>query len=139
MEHSDCIFCKIAAGQIPAKVLYQDEQLIAFMDINAVNPGHALVCPKAHSVNMADAPEEILGALAARAKAIGLLQMERLGATGFNLVVANGKDAQQSVFHLHFHIVPRYPSDGIDMWFHGRKGSESVEASYAKLRGQPIA
>ena len=117
---SECLFCKIIAGEIPAHKIYEDEDTIAFLDIFPVAYGHTLVIPKKHSVNILDAEASALQAVMSTIAKLSPKIKETLQATGINIVNASGKDAQQSVDHLHFHIVPRYPSDGIDLWFHGK-------------------
>ncbi|MBN1647006.1 MAG: HIT family protein [Spirochaetales bacterium] len=119
---SDCIFCKIAAKQIEAKIFSERESSVAFLDINPVSPGHSLVIPKSHFTNVADAPDDVLAELISHAKEVALMLKDVLNASGFNIVNANGRAAQQSVFHLHFHVVPRFDDDRLNLFFHGRSG-----------------
>ncbi len=116
----NCIFCKIVKGEIPCFKLYEDEDFISFLDVNPVSKGHCLVLPKRHYVNLFDLDPSLAPGLLPVVQKVGLAVCAKLGASDFNVVNANGKAAQQSVFHIHYHIVPRWPSDGIDMWFHGR-------------------
>jgi histidine triad (HIT) family protein len=132
MSNSEgCVFCKIAEGSSPAILIRRTELVTAFLDVNPVVPGHVLIIPNEHFICMDDADERYLSALANMGREIGGLLKKRLGATGYNLLVANGRSAQQSVFHLHFHIVPRYDGDSINLWFHGQRASVGADA----LRG----
>jgi histidine triad (HIT) family protein len=107
----DCIFCKIVAGELPAAKVDEDERTLAFMDINPWARGHALVIPKQHARDLGEIGEDDLAACAAMAKRVAGLQRERLGADGVNLLNAYGAAAWQSVFHFHFHVIPRYEGD----------------------------
>src|SRR6476469_3960156 len=109
----DCIFCKIAAGELPAATVYEDERTVAFMDIAPWTRGHTLVIPKAHAADLGEIGEDDLAAVAATAKRIALRQKERLGAEGVNLLNAFGAAAWQTVFHFHMHVIPRYGGDGM--------------------------
>lgn len=115
----NCIFCKIIKGEIPSHKIYEDEYVYAFLDISPANKGHTLVIPKKHYENTLDAPDMELTKVITATKKLAILLKEKLNADGINIVNANGKIAQQSVFHLHYHIVPRYKEDGLDLWFHG--------------------
>jgi histidine triad (HIT) family protein len=117
----NCIFCRIAKSEIPSLKLYEDKFLFAFLDINPVTEGHILIIPKEHYENIFDAPEEILEKITKLSKKLAKTLKEKLNAKGVNILNASGKDAQQSVFHLHFHIVPRYENDGKNLGFHGEK------------------
>ena len=107
----DCIFCKIVAGELPAAKVAEDERTLAFMDINPWARGHTLVIPKQHARDLGEIGEDDLAACAAMAKRVAGLQRERLGADGVNLLNAYGAAAWQSVFHFHFHVIPRYEGD----------------------------
>ncbi|HDP73983.1 MAG TPA: HIT family protein [Candidatus Woesearchaeota archaeon] len=131
---NNCIFCKIVNGEIPCSKIYDDELVMSFLDVNPTSDGHLLVIPKEHYENVADAPEEVLTRISKICKKMGLLVKDKLGASGFNIINASGKDAQQSVFHLHFHVVPRYKNDGLDLWFHGKAGDkEKIKEIKKKL------
>lgn len=114
----DCIFCKIIKKEEPSKILYENEKCIVILTIGPANNGHALVIPKQHFESVSDVSEEVLKEIIVVTKQIGENAKKELGATGYNILNATGKDAQQSVFHLHFHVVPRYPNDNLDLWFH---------------------
>ncbi len=117
---SECIFCKIANGEIPSFKLFEDDDVLAFLDVNPVSEGHLLVIPKDHHENIFEIPEEKLRRISEVCKDMSMLCKEKLGATGVNVLNASGKDAQQSVFHIHFHVIPRSSGDGLDLQFHGR-------------------
>jgi len=133
----DCIFCKIVNGELSCYKIWEDEDFLAFLDINPVSRGHVLVIPKRHYENISDCDDETLGKLNVVCKKIGLMLKDKLGATGVNIVNASGKDAQQSVFHLHYHVVARYPEDGMDLWFHGKeKFGNQLEEIAKKICGE---
>ena len=115
---NDCIFCKIIKGEIQSQKIYEDEDTYAFLDINPSTKGHALVIPKKHYENTLETPDEELSKIIKTTKALAKQIKQKLNADGINIMNANGKQAQQSVFHMHFHIVPRYKNDGLNMWFH---------------------
>lgn len=106
----DCIFCRIVAGEIPAAVVYADEAAVAFLDVAPLKRGHTLVVPR-HHVTDALAEPAVWASLAPAIQATGRLLLDQLGASGLNVVSNVGADAGQSVFHLHVHLVPRYPDD----------------------------
>ena len=110
---NDCIFCKIIAGDIPSSKVYEDEQVLAFLDIMPIGKGHTLVIPKDHSENLADTQSEMMAKLGPALKKVSAAVAAATGAAGVNLVLANGEAAGQDVPHLHFHIIPRHVGDGI--------------------------
>ncbi len=112
---SNCIFCKIVAGEIPCVKLYEDELTMAFMDINPGNEGHALVIPKEHWEDVHAIPSDLIGSTVKTVKKIATAVEETLNPDGINLVQANGKGAAQSVFHFHMHILPRRMDDELKM------------------------
>jgi histidine triad (HIT) family protein len=109
---AECVFCKIRDGQIPSAKLYEDERTFAIMDINPLNPGHALVIIKAHAPTIFDADAADLGAAIAAAKTVGAAVKDAMKAEGLNVMQANGAAAFQSVPHLHLHLIPRFTGDG---------------------------
>jgi len=111
---TDCVFCKIVKGEIPCHRVYEDERTFAFLDINPVARGHTLVIPKAHHQDIFDAPSEDVTAVAQSAKKVAEALVGGLGAEGVNILHASGSAAEQSVFHLHLHVIPRRRGDGID-------------------------
>ncbi len=108
---SDCIFCKIVAGEIPCFKLYENEAALAFMDINPFNDGHALVIPKAHAENLYAADDSDLAACISAAKRVAAAVDRVVEPDGINLVQANGAGAGQTVFHFHIHVFPRRDGD----------------------------
>ena len=105
---NDCVFCAIAAGEIPSFKIYEDETTLAYLDINPFSEGHTLVIPKAHTEGLLDTPDETLAAVLARVKKIAAHLQSALPCDGFNILQNNGEAAGQTVKHVHFHIVPRY-------------------------------
>lgn len=110
---STCIFCDIVAGEQPSTRIYETSDVLAFMDIQPATQGHALVVPKRHSTDLLDAPAADLQALAVAVQRVAAAAVEGLGAEGVNVVQATGEAAFQTVFHLHFHVVPRYLGDSV--------------------------
>lgn len=127
----DCIFCKIVAGEIPSHKIHEDESVLAFLDINPVNPGHTLVIPKAHHENILDTPSDTLRKLITVVQAIAPAVLSAVGADSFNLGVNNGPSAGQVVFHTHLHIMPRFINDGHALW-HGREANQEELAGIAE-------
>lgn len=115
MNMCDCVFCKIIKGEIPSYKIYEDEKVYAFLDIAKDAFGHTLVIPKKHCVNIFDVSEEDYCAVMKSVKKISE-HYKSLGYTGVNIMNASGLDAQQSVFHLHYHIFPRKKDDGLNTW-----------------------
>ena len=110
----NCIFCRIIAGDIPSTKIYEDDSVIATLDINPAAPGHTLIIPKAHHNDLNDGMDEaLLGHLFHTAALIGERQKERLHADGFNVLQNNGTAAGQSVMHFHMHVIPRYNNDEV--------------------------
>ena len=107
-----CIFCGIIAGEIPCVRVYEDAEVLAFMDIGPVVKGHTLVIPKAHYDPITGAPVEVLQRLIAVVQRVAQAQYAGLRADGINVTQANGRAAGQVVPHLHFHVIPRFESDG---------------------------
>jgi histidine triad (HIT) family protein len=104
----NCIFCRIVARQAPSSVLYEDDAVMAFMDIRPLSAGHALVIPKAHYVDIFDIPAKDLAAVHVVSKAVAAAVKKATGADGISIIEQNGKAAGQDVFHLHVHVVPRF-------------------------------
>lgn len=112
MSDVNCIFCKIANGEVPSQTLYEDDTFRVILDLGPATKGHALILPKAHYRNLYDLPEETAGEAMKLAKKMAIKMTERLGSEGFNLVQNNGDLAGQTVFHFHMHLIPRYRADG---------------------------
>ncbi len=111
MRDPDCIFCKIVAGELPARIVDEDEHTIAFMDIAPATRGHALVIPREHSSDLMEVPADDLRATVGASQRLAQRMRERLGAHGVNLLNASGAAAWQTVFHFHVHVIPRYDDD----------------------------
>jgi len=109
---SECIFCRIAEKEIPATIVYEDDETLVFMDIGPIIKGHALVISKKHYDPVTDTPDEIVAKLHVVAKKIAKAQMNGLGADGVNIMQNNGKASGQEVPHIHVHVIPRYNDDG---------------------------
>ena len=109
---SDCIFCKIVAGQIPCTKVYEDAQVMAFLDIGPIVKGHTLVIPKRHYDPITGTPVEVLQQLIAVVQKVADAQYRGLRADGINVTQANGRSAGQVVRHIHFHVIPRFETDG---------------------------
>ncbi|PJA47512.1 diadenosine tetraphosphate hydrolase [Candidatus Uhrbacteria bacterium CG_4_9_14_3_um_filter_36_7] len=131
----DCLFCKIIAGEIPCEKIYENEYVMAFLDIRPVNPGHTLVIPKQHSANLLEMSKEDLDEVMRVIKKITPVLLKAVGATGFNLGLNTGKEAGQVIFHTHFHIMPRFEGDGYELW-HGKSiNTQSFVQLGEKIRG----
>lgn len=128
MKKEDCIFCKIANGEIPSKTLYEDELFRVILDLNPATRGHALILPKDHAANLYDLPEETAAAVLVLAKKLGATMSGKLGCDGLNLVQNNGEAAGQTVSHFHLHMIPRYVNDGQTLgWIPGKATQEELE------------
>ena len=114
-QNTDCIFCKILAGDIPCFKLYENDQTLAFMDINPASEGHALVIPKEHYKDVYAVSDGAIAATARTAKKIALAVEKTLNPDGLNLLQCNGPAAAQSVFHFHMHVLPRQNGDDLKL------------------------
>lgn len=130
----DCIFCRIASGEIPGMRIYEDEKTLAIMDIAGDVDGHILVMPKAHCKNILDCESADLCAVMNTVQRVSLHLTEKCGCDGVNLLNASDESAGQSVPHFHIHVIPRKQNDGIDAWpkFSGAK--EEIPAVFARLK-----
>ncbi|MFI5001736.1 MAG: HIT family protein [Reyranellales bacterium] len=132
---ANCIFCKIVAGQVPSFKLLEDDTTVAFMDINPVNPGHALAVAKGHWPTVDVIPPEMLAAVARTAQRVAKAVLKELRPDGVNLVQANGAGAGQSVPHFHIHIMPRRPKDDVSLNWQPTPGDmAAIKAVYEKLK-----
>ncbi|HEY6982638.1 HIT family protein [Reyranella sp.] len=132
---ADCVFCKIVAGKLPCFKLLEDESTLAFMDINPVNPGHALAVAKGHWPTVDVIPADMLAAVARTAQQVAKAAMKVLAPEGMNLVQANGSAAGQSVPHLHIHVMPRRVGDDVSLnWTPAPGDMKAIEAVADKLR-----
>ncbi|MCK4896955.1 MAG: HIT family protein [Candidatus Heimdallarchaeota archaeon] len=110
--NDDCLFCKIVRGEIPNSTLYEDDEVLVFLDIYPIARGHTLFIPKKHIADMYELNEENTDFMMKLPVIVRKLK-EVTGATGINIIQSNGEDAGQVIFHLHFHLIPRYPDDGV--------------------------
>ena len=127
---NNCVFCAIAAGEIPAFKVYEDELVLAYLDINPFSVGHTLVIPKAHYEGLLDAPDETLAAVLSRVKKVAAHLKTALPCDGFNILQNNGEAAGQTVRHVHFHIVPRNCGDALA--FENRPGDMAALKALAE-------
>jgi len=113
MGTEDCLFCKMIAGQIPVTKIYEDEDVLAFLDIGPVSDGHTLVIPKQHFEKLHDCPSELLGRFSSKLGKIAGAVTAAMSSDGYNVLCNNGRAAGQLVEHLHFHIIARKKGDGL--------------------------
>lgn len=109
---ADCIFCKIVRGEIPCAKVYEDDLVLSFLDINPINPGHTLILPKEHYASLFEVDPEALKACAVAAQKISKAVYQGVKADGLNFLQNNFRAAGQLIDHVHFHLIPRYESDG---------------------------
>ena len=130
---NNCVFCAICAGEIPSFKVYEDDLVLAYLDINPFTKGHTLVIPKVHSANLLETSDETLAAVIARVKKVAAHVKAALPCDGFNILQNNGEAAGQTVHHLHFHIVPRYGKEPIV--FESHKGDmDELKALAERIR-----
>ena len=121
MTKDDCIFCKIANGEIPSATLYEDEDFRVILDLGPAARGHALILPKTHADNLFELPDELASKALVIAKKVGKTLYEGLSCDGFNVVQNNGEAAGQTVFHFHMHLIPRRKGDTVKVtWTPGK-------------------
>lgn len=123
MTHDDCIFCKIIRGEIPSSKIYEDNDVLAFLDVSQATMGHALVVPKKHYDNFLTIPKSDMHKVMDVAQRIGQADILMLGAKGVNVLTNVNREAGQSVFHFHVHVIPRYVSD--DFIIEKKDGSDT--------------
>lgn len=128
MKDQNCIFCKIANGEIPSATVYEDEDFRAILDLNPASKGHTIILPKNHFKDVCELNERTASRVILVAAKIGKAMKETLGCSGFNLVQNNGSSAGQSVFHFHMHVIPRYDG-GEEMILWNPKESNPEELS----------
>ncbi len=124
--NQDCVFCKIVAGAMPSVKIYEDDDVLSFMDIGPIIKGHALVIPKKHYDPLTETPLEVLAKLIAVVQKIARAQIKGLKADGINVIQSNGAAAGQVVPHIHFHVIPRFLTDG-HSWNWKAKSYETQE------------
>ena len=132
---SDCIFCKIANGEIPSATLYEDEDFRVILDLGPASKGHALILPKAHAANIYEISDDMAAKAMILAKKMATKMTEALKCDGFNIVQNNGEPAGQTVFHFHMHLIPRYKGDKVGLtWTPGKLTDEVKDEILAKIK-----
>ncbi len=111
-----CVFCEISANQKSSHILYQNEEVICFLPLKPQVYGHTIIAPKQHYQDIYLIPEPVLGSIMNAIKLLSVHYKEQLGATGINLLHASGTAAQQSILHFHFHLMPRFEQDNLNLW-----------------------
>lgn len=130
----NCIFCKIAKGEIPSATLYEDEDFRVILDLGPASKGHALILPKVHAADIYELPEETAGKAMILAKRMAEKMKDALNCDGFNIVQNNGEIAGQTVFHFHMHLIPRYKGDQVGLtWTPGKLTDEDRDEILAKM------
>jgi len=134
---SDCVFCKIVAGQIPSTRVFEDEHVLAFMDIGHVNPGHTLVAVKQHAASVFELEEAQAEAIARAIVRISRALKKTFEPEGLSVYQANGRAAGQTVFHYHVHLLPRHAGDGMELvWPVKNPPRATLEDYAARIRGK---
>jgi len=137
MGAQDCIFCKIASGQIPSIKLYEDDIVVAFLDIGPVSEGHTLVMPRQHFEKVHNCPPELLGQIWQRIGKLAGAITSAMNSDGYNVLCNNGRSAGQVVDHLHFHIIPRNAGDGIfTQWPSFKYPAGKADSVAAKIKSK---
>jgi histidine triad (HIT) family protein len=132
----NCIFCKIANGEIPSATLYEDEEFRVILDLGPASKGHALILPKKHAADLYEIPDETAAKAMLLAKKMAGKMTKALGCDGFNIVQNNGECAGQTVFHFHMHLIPRYQGDGVGLtWTPGTLDDALRDEILKKVRG----
>jgi histidine triad (HIT) family protein len=125
---SDCLFCRIVAGELPSTRVHEDDRVVALMDIFPATRGHVLVIPRAHAADLRDVAPDDLTAAAAAAQLLAGRAFDRLGAAGVTVMQSNGAAAWQTVFHYHVHVIPRYDGDPLVLpWTPGAEPAPAEE------------
>ncbi|MAG78643.1 HIT family protein [archaeon] len=135
---SDCIFCKIVKEEVPCSKVYEDDLVLAFLDINPVNKGHVLVISKGHYETILDIPDDVLKELILVVKKVSKAVKEGMNVRGFNVTMNNYKEAGQLVPHAHFHIIPRNGDDGLKAWPSGVYSDGEIDGVLNKIRDKLV-
>ena len=134
MRDQNCIFCKIAAGEIPSATLYEDDDFRVILDIEPASKGHALILPKEHYANLYELDDELAAKVLVLAKKMITKLTDIVGCDGYNVVQNNGKAAGQTVFHFHMHLIPRYENDDVKIgWKPGKLTDEVKQDILTKI------
>ena len=137
MKDDNCIFCKLANGEIPSKTLFEDDEFRVILDLGPAAKGHALILPKDHYANLYELPEETTSKVMLLAKKMAVQMTDKLKCDGFNLVQNNGEVAGQTVFHFHMHLIPRYKNDNQTIgWKPGEPSQEELEEIRTQIVGE---
>lgn len=137
MKNPDCIFCKLANGDIPTMSLYEDDDFNVIFDAGPATFGHALILPKEHYANIYEIDEEVLAKAACLAKKMATVMTDVFKADGFNILQNNNEAAGQSVFHFHIHLIPRYENDhAVGMWTPGEQNKEKLEEAIKEIQAK---
>ena len=135
MSNADCIFCKIAQGEIPSKTLFENEDFRVIFDISPASKGHVIILPKVHAANIYELPDEVAGKAFVLAKKVATVLKEVLKCDGINIVQNNGEAAGQTVFHLHVHVIPRYKDDSVKItWVQGTAEADVIDEIITKAK-----
>ena len=135
MSADDCLFCKMVAGQIPITKIYEDEVVLAFLDIGPISDGHTLVIPKQHFEKLHDCPSELLAQVGSRLGKIAGAVAAAMNSEGYNVLCNNGRAAGQLIEHVHFHIIGRNVGDGVfDRWPSYKYPEGKIEKIAAEIR-----
>ena len=132
----NCVFCKIIKKELPADFVYENDKIVAFMDLHPCNPGHVLVVPKEHHEDLLDTPDEVLADIMSRTKKIAPAVVKAVGAEGFNSVFNTKKAAGQVIFHTHMHIIPRFTDDGLKHWPEKETTAEKLKEQAEKISAE---
>ena len=133
----NCIFCKIAAGEIPSTTLYEDQDFRVILDLGPASKGHALILPKEHYANIYEIPDELASKAIILAKKMAGIMTRALNCDGFNIVQNNGEPAGQTVFHFHVHLIPRYEDYQVGLtWNPGSLTEEDKEEVLRKVMAE---
>lgn len=133
----NCIFCRIANGEIPAATLYEDENFRVILDLGPASKGHALILPKSHAANIYELSDEMAAKAMILAKKMATAMTAALKCDGFNIVQNNGECAGQTVFHFHMHLIPRYKGDQVGItWKPGELSDADKEEILLKVKEQ---
>jgi len=129
----DCVFCKIVNKEIPANIVYENDSVIVFMDIQPISLGHCLVIPKQHFETISDTPDSVASEIMVKAKELAPKIAKSVGAEGFNFGINTGSVAGQAVMHAHMHIIPRFKDDGLRHWPAKGLSAEEIKKAGDKI------
>ena len=132
----NCLFCQIIKKEIPAHIIYEDDNYLSFLDINPNAKGHSLVIPKKHTLDFNSLTNEEAGSLASQVHYIASRLSKALNTKDYNLGLNNGSQAGQIVNHVHWHIIPRYKDDGLKHWTSNKEERESLAETFKILKGK---